>query len=319
MPVNLDKPQAWNADITRSVDMFNLWFTEFAPRTYRETRVGTIADVKFAFSKTNDLTNITPDSLLLSPGILPTLRMSTCPPLAVSRLVGLADVSPNLVRNLERDSLPARMKRADMTVHLSQICRVIVQMLDSDILVWLKRGRKPSNQETDRAATVIADRLCGSLADPAIRNAQEHRQLSQIEKWLKSKGYTPLSSDLRGDIRKMPPGTYSFRMNVPVGKRSNRETYIVPVDVAVMRKNAKAKDLPLLIEAKSAGDYTNTNKRRKEEAQKVNQLRHTYGQNVEFILFLCGYFDSGFLGYEAAEGIDWVWEHRINDFGMFRL
>lgn len=26
-----------------------------------------------------------------------------------------------------------------------------------------------------------------------------------------------------------------------------------------------------------------------------------------------GYFDSGYLGYEAAERIDWVWEHRIDD------
>ena len=30
-------------------------------------------------------------------------------------------------------------------------------------------------------------------------------------------------------------------------------------------------------------------------------------------LYLCGYFDSGYLGYEVAEGIDWIWEHRIND------
>ena len=28
-------------------------------------------------------------------------------------------------------------------------------------------------------------------------------------------------------------------------------------------------------------------------------------------------FDSGYLGYEAAEGIDWVWEHRINDLAEF--
>ena len=28
---------------------------------------------------------------------------------------------------------------------------------------------------------------------------------------------------------------------------------------------------------------------------------------------LCGYFDSGYLGYEAAEGLDWIWEHRISD------
>ena len=28
---------------------------------------------------------------------------------------------------------------------------------------------------------------------------------------------------------------------------------------------------------------------------------------------LGGYFGSDYLGYEAAEGIDWVWEHRIDD------
>ncbi|MGH2493098.1 MAG: XamI family restriction endonuclease [Ktedonobacteraceae bacterium] len=38
---------------------------------------------------------------------------------------------------------------------------------------------------------------------------------------------------------------------------------------------------------------------------------------IRFVLFLCGYFDSGYLGYEAAEGIDWVWEHRINDLAEF--
>lgn len=48
-------------------------------------------------------------------------------------------------------------------------------------------------------------------------------------------------------------------------------------------------------------------------------LHATYGNTIEFVLFLCGYFDSGYLGYEAAEGIDWVWEHRIDDFAEFGL
>lgn len=61
--------------------------------------------------------------------------------------------------------------------------------------------------------------------------------------------------------------------------------------------------LPILIEAKSAGDFTNTNKRRKEEAIKIQQLQAAYGENVPFVLFLCGYFGSDYLGYEAAEGI----------------
>ena len=71
--------------------------------------------------------------------------------------------------------------------------------------------------------------------------------------------------------------------------------------------------MPILMEAKSAGDFTNVNKRRKEEAVKMQQLRNTYGQEITYLLFLCGYFDSGYLGYEAAEGIDWIWEHRIKD------
>ena len=69
----------------------------------------------------------------------------------------------------------------------------------------------------------------------------------------------------------------------------------------------------------SAGDFTNVNKRRKEEAAKAGQLRRRLGPRARFVLFLGGYFDSGYLGYEAAEGIDWVWEHRIDDFGEFGL
>ena len=117
----------------------------------------------------------------------------------------------------------------------------------------------------------------------------------------------------------MRPGTFSFRLNVPVKRESTSKSINIPVDAVIMPKNAKPSELPFLIEAKSAGDFTNVNKRRKEEATKMNQLRRTYGQNVRFILFLCGYFDSGYLGYEAAEGIDWVWEHRLDDLREFGL
>ena len=49
------------------------------------------------------------------------------------------------------------------------------------------------------------------------------------------------------------------------------------------------------------------------------QLRHNYGKKISFVLLLCGYFNSGYLGYEEAEGIDWVWEHRIDDLTYFGL
>lgn len=93
----------------------------------------------------------------------------------------------------------------------------------------------------------------------------------------------------------------------------------IPVDVVIQPLIAEKGDFPLLLEAKSAGDFTNVNKRRKEEAQKMQQLKNTYGDVVRFGLFLCGYFDSGYLGYEAAEGIDWIWEHRVSDLEKYGL
>lgn len=108
----------------------------------------------------------------------------------------------------------------------------------------------------------------------------------------------------------MEAGTYAFRMNIEVG---DRKRVNIPVDAVIQPKTPRASRIPLLIEAKSAGDFTNTNKRRKEEATKIRQLKATLGHAADLTLFLCGYFDSGYLGYEAAEGIDWVWEHRVSD------
>lgn len=163
-----------------------------------------------------------------------------------------------------------------------------------------------------RSSTIVADRLCGAVADPIIRNAQEKRQLAAITTLLESKGYTLAESGVHYD--EMKPGSFSFHMNVPVYVAGEQGDQVnIPVDVAILPLTANTGDMPLLLEAKSAGDFTNVNKRRKEEAVKMQQLRNTYGVDVSYSLFLCGYFDSGYLGYEAAEGIDWIWEHRIND------
>ena len=173
--------------------------------------------------------------------------------------------------------------------------------------------------EIHRAATIVADRLCGAVANPIIRNAQEKRQLAAIKTWLEARGYQQLPPGDGTRFDTMPDGTFSFRMNVPVKLEDGVRAVNIPVDAVIMPKGTKAKQLPIFFEAKSAGDFTNTNKRRKEEAIKMAQMRTTYGKRARFNLFLCGYFDSGYLGYEAAEGIDWVWEHRIDDLALFGI
>lgn len=319
MIVNRDKVDQWKGDIVKSVDMYNNWFMRFAPRAFRTTRIRTTKDVEYALKISKNLTDISAAVLQQYPEILPTLRMSTCPPLAVDRLIGLADVQPNLVKRIEETgTLPPKMSEKVLLLELGKIGAIIEQMADPDIFVWLGRHASASKIEIHRAATIVADRLCGAVANPIIRNAQEKRQLKVIASWLKKHGYRQLTSNEIG-FEQMPPGTFAFRMNVPINLEGGTKTINIPVDAVVMPKSAKHGDFPIFFEAKSAGDYTNVNKRRKEEAVKMAQLRKTYGEKISYNLFLCGYFDSGYLGYEAAEGIDWVWEHRIDDLSKLGL
>ncbi|MDY4084485.1 MAG: XamI family restriction endonuclease [Ruminococcus bromii] len=315
MGINLDKPHLWKKDINQSVDLYNTWFMYFAPKAYRETRVSTAKSVEEALKETNYLNSVSPALLQRHPEVLPILRMSTCPPIARDRLVGLAGVTKSLVQNMEDSENPhisPRMQRARLITELQRISDIINKMADPDIFTWIPEKRTPDETEIIRSSTIVADRLCGAVADPIIRNAQEKRQLAAITKLLQSKGYVSAKNGVSYD--EMTAGTFSFHTNVPVYVAGEQgETVNIPVDVAIMPLSAQSGDMPLLLEAKSAGDFTNVNKRRKEEAVKMQQLRNTYGSNVSYSLFLCGYFDSGYLGYEAAEGIDWIWEHRIND------
>ena len=320
MAVNADKPQRWKSDIAASVDLYNSWFLNFAPKTYRDTRVRATSAVEDALTLTNNLADITPAKLRQHPNVLPMLRMSTAPPIARDRLIGLAGVPPGLVKAMElKQRVPRASSGAVGDAQLEKIGEMIGRLVDVDIFPWLAAKSKPKRGERHRAATIVADRLCGAQADPIVRNAQELRQLAAIRAWLEARGYKFIGSGEGLRYDSMQPGTFGFRVSVPAKLNDGARSVNIPIDVAIQRKKAAATDFPLLIEAKSAGDFTNTNKRRKEEAQKISQLRETYGATVQFILFLCGYFDSGYLGYEAAEGIDWAWEHRMGDLKGFGL
>ncbi len=309
--VNADKPHRWKADIAASVDQFNLWFMEFAPHAFRSTRVKTTEHVKAALLATGDLQHLDPATLRNSPGALPTLRMCTAPPLAVDRLVGLAGVSKNLVSRMEKGKLPTKANPDVLDIELAAICRILDKLLDRDIFPWLDAHSTPSALERERASTIVADRLCSAVANPIVRNAQEQRQLALIGEFLEQRGYQKRQHPAGSPLTDMAPGTFAYRMNVAVGKSLKVN---IPIDVVIQPKKLRKDRLPILVEAKSAGDFTNPNKRRKEEATKIHQLQASYGEAVPFVLFLCGYFGSDYLGYEAAEGLDWIWEHRVGDF-----
>lgn len=316
MPLNADKPERWKADVERSIDFYNDWFLRFAPETYRQQRQLRTTEVTSAFKQTNNLRDITPTLLKQYPEVLPMLRMAAAPPLARDRLMGLAYANKSLIGSMEGKNgaparIPPRIDEKELGMQLDRICDVLTELLDRDLFPWLDSTTKPSTEVVNRAATVVADRLCGAATDPIIRNAQERRQLKAMGRWLKRRGFREVEPDTIASIMEMEPGTYAFRLNVPVGKPAAKVN--LPIDCVIQPHGAKDGEFPLLIEAKSAGDATNTNKRRKEEAQKAAQLRARYGPKARMFLLLCGYFEPGYLGYEAAEGIDWLWEHRLDD------
>ena len=318
MSINLDKPHLWKSDIAKSVDLYNEWFMNFAPKTFRDMRILTAKKVEDALEKTNYFENLSACILEKYPEVVPILRMSTCPPIARDRLIGLSGVSRNLITSMENSDnprIPPKMSKKRLYLDLQKVSNILRKMLDTDIFSWLIDNRKPTSTEIVRSSTIVADRLCGAFADPIIRNAQEKRQLDLIKAFLETKGY--VYSDQDRCYEEMRSGTFSFHTNVRVYVANGHSEQVnISVDVVVLPKEGK---LPIFLEAKSAGDFANVNKRRKEEAIKMQQLRYTYGEKVSYNLFLCGYFDSGYLGYEAAEGIDWIWEHRITDMNFLQI
>lgn len=316
--INCQQFETWTADIKTSIAMFNAWFVQVAPQAYLDSKVLADQDVANLFTATSEMRNITPAVIKNDPSIIATLRMCTAPPIARDRLAGLTGAPPSLLNSLEGGQLPSAGKSAALDQHLESVCAVIDRMLDRALFDWLDGGHTPDKARLGRAAGIVSDRRCGALADPIVRNAQETRQLDVATKWLQSRGYTHLQHPPGVPINTMKPGTYAMRQNVPVHTDDGRNINM-PIDLVIQPRTSTPPAMPLLVEAKSAGDFANTNKRRKEEATKARQLRATYGADVSLVLFLCGYFDTGYLGYEAAEGLDWVWEHRVEDFALANI
>ncbi len=218
MPINNDKAHLWKADTRTSVNQFNQWFMTYAPKAYRDTRGENGREhVEHGLLATEDFTRITPAVIKENPRILPTLRMSTCPPLARDRLIGLADSSKNLVGTLENGRLPPKVSTAVLNEHLDRITKIISRLLDVDIFPWLEEKRRPTEEERYRSSTIVADRLCGAIANPIVKNAQEKRQLAIVEKYLLERCYAnKVPSAQSAPLDQMEPGTFTFRLNVKV-------------------------------------------------------------------------------------------------------
>jgi hypothetical protein len=304
---NRDKrPPDWEPDIQRSVADYNDWYLKESPGMWAESRGKAVSDAAEAMAVTNDFRDVTPAALRARPGALFVARMAVSPTMARDRFVGFSRVNKNLVTTMERDgAFPQRMRGLD--AELQRMCSFISPLLDPGLFPWVADNRRPTPDERDRALLVLGERLAAAIYLPTLRNAQEARQKVEMRAFLQKHGF----KESTATAFQLPPGTFGFGRNVPV-TRPDGQPQNLPVDCVVKPKTAR---LPLAcVELKSAGDFTNVNKRRKEESDKHEALRRTHGSKVVFLLQLFGYFDRGYLGFEASAGIDWAWDHRLADF-----
>lgn len=303
----------WQRDIKESVDYYNHWYRSTVSRKYYSIRNSISQQVQSLFDCTNDLLDCNVAYMKEKPDCINYLRFITAPPISRERLCGLSHVPLTILKGLESGR---RVDDGDeeKLSSLASLLECLLAFHDQELFPWLNGGER-SFELRDKALCVVVDRMSQTVVDTVMRNEQEKRQLHVISEYLHTKGYQFIHPRKVADFRRMPVGSYTFHLNVPV---TMADEYAVNISVDVLIKcfSMGVKSFPLLIECKSSGDYTNTNKRRKEEAVKMQQLRRVYGDDIKFILFLGGYFNLGYLQYESAEGISWVWEHRITDLGI---
>jgi hypothetical protein len=87
----------------------------------------------------------------------------------------------------------------------------------------------------------------------------------------------------------------------------------VYTDVIVKPKQSASGSLPTIVLTALFGSFEESFRRRKTEVNRISKFQLAYGEGVPIVLALWGYVDAGYLGCQAAEGIDWVWAHRLND------
>jgi hypothetical protein len=300
----LKNPPDWKPDIDRSVAEYDAWYKQRSPEMFADARGRAVIEVEEAMRLTNDFRAFDADALIARPSMLFVARVCVAPPMARDRFVGFAHANKSLVTAMERGGIPARTK--NVRAQLEAMADFLRPLLDPSLFVWVEENRDPTDLERDKALLVVGERLATAFYLPELRNAQEARQKELMREYLEDEGFNE-SAEAPFD---MPPGTFGFGRDVE-GVRDDGEPQKLPMDCVV---SALDENLPLAcIELKSAGDFTNVNKRRKEESDKHASLRRAHGEDVVFLLQLFGYFGPTYLSFEAAAGIDWAWDHRLSD------
>lgn len=306
--MNSKLPESWEADRVLAKEEIINWLAEAISTAHSRSVIE--AKITESFALLESLEDLS-KAIVANPRILTALRALTRRDIGTSQTATFLGVGTSMFESIEREERPVKPIA-------SRIEALLRKELDESLAPWILEGRKPTDAERTRSVIVAADRILRRSTSTELRYKHEPRQLSKLESFLKSRGYTEVQgkniTDPRNDMKQ---GTFAFRVNID-GTTVDGVTLKQNVDTLIMPISKSGNFLPIFLEAKSMTDEVNPNKRQKEEAQKVDNVRRrwqTSEEKLNFVLLLGGTVPRRYLEVEAGSGLDWIWEHRVQDLG----
>ena len=147
-----------------------------------------------------------------------------------------------------------------------------------------------------------------------VQQAQVQWHLGLIQSWLTERGYDRQDGSRFAGLTEVPAGAFASRVKASIQSGGSSHRDWVHIDVVVKPKQSASDSLPTIVLTALFGSFAESFRHRKTEVNRISKFRLAYGEDVPIVLALWGHVDAGYLGCQAAEGIDWVWAHRLSDF-----
>ncbi|HSN78267.1 MAG TPA: XamI family restriction endonuclease, partial [Anaerolineae bacterium] len=140
-----------------------------------------------------------------------------------------------------------------------------------------------------------------------VRQAQTQWHLGLIQSWLTERGYDRLDVDTSAKLPEFPPGTFASRFTASIQSSGGSHRDQAQADVVIKPQQSASDGLPTIVLTALFSSFGESFRRRKTEVNRISKLRSAHGNDISVVLALWGYVDAGYLGCQAAEGVDWIW------------
>ncbi len=152
-----------------------------------------------------------------------------------------------------------------------------------------------------------------------VHQAQVHWYLGLIHSWLADHGYDHLDGSRFTSLPDVPAGTFATGVKASIQLSCGSHRDWMQAGVVVKPKQPASDSPPIIVLTALFASFGESFRRRKTDVNRISKFRLAYGEGVPIVLALWGYIDAGYLGCQAAEGIDWIWAHRLSDFTEYGL